>query len=175
MIKFAEWINEDVLKNLFMKFKRLKQVIVHSAKNNINKKVDLQTVYIFIKENINNETHCGNISPYYFRSNIDFFKESRTVNNCLNKKVCIDRKGYVKNCPSMKNNFGHINEITIADVIQSKNFQEMWNIKKDNIAVCKDCEFRYMCLDCRVYISDINNPFSKPQKCTYDPYTTTWC
>jgi SPASM domain peptide maturase of grasp-with-spasm system len=100
--------------------------------------------------------------------------ESRIANNCLNKKVCIDRKGYIKNCLSMKDNYGHIENTLIAEVIQKEDFQKMWQIKKDNIEVCKNCEFRYMCLDCRVYTSDKNNLFSKPQKCTYDPYTTTW-
>lgn len=40
--------------------------------------------------------------------------------------------------------------------------------EKDDIHICKMCEFRYMCFDCRVYITDINDIYSKPLKCKYD-------
>lgn len=38
------------------------------------------------------------------------------------------------------------------------------------IDTCKLCEFRYMCHDCRIYITDKDNIFSKPLKCSYDIY-----
>jgi hypothetical protein len=40
--------------------------------------------------------------------------------------------------------------------------------------VCKDCEFRYICTDCRAYLEDPYNEYSKPLKCGYDPYTGEW-
>jgi hypothetical protein len=45
---------------------------------------------------------------------------------------------------------------------------------KENIALCKDCEFRYMCTDCRAYIKDPNNIYSQPAKCTYNPFIAKW-
>ena len=48
------------------------------------------------------------------------------------------------------------------------------NIKKDQISVCKDCEFRYVCTDCRAYTQNSGDQYSKPLKCNYDPYTATW-
>ena len=42
------------------------------------------------------------------------------------------------------------------------------------IHVCKDCEFRYICTDCRAYIEDPNDILSKPLKCGYNPYTAEW-
>ena len=47
-------------------------------------------------------------------------------------------------------------------------------IQKDQIAVCKDCEFRYICTDCRAYKEDPEDDYSKPLKCGYDPYTGVW-
>jgi len=53
-------------------------------------------------------------------------------------------------------------------------FKDLWSINKDQIEVCKDCEFRYVCTDCRAFITDPDNRYSKPSTCTYDPYTAQW-
>jgi hypothetical protein len=53
-------------------------------------------------------------------------------------------------------------------------FKDAWSINKDEILVCRDCEFRYICSDCRVFIEDPHNIYSKPAKCKYDPYSATW-
>lgn len=44
--------------------------------------------------------------------------------------------------------------------------------KKDNIKVCKDCELRYNCIDCRAGHQVDNG--SKPVGCNYDPYKLIW-
>jgi hypothetical protein len=31
-----------------------------------------------------------------------------------------------------------------------------------------------MCSDCRAYVENPNDLYSKPLKCGYDPYTTKW-
>jgi hypothetical protein len=46
--------------------------------------------------------------------------------------------------------------------------------KKDQIEVCKDCEFRYICTGCRAYLEDPEDIHSKPLKCGYNPYTCEW-
>ena len=56
----------------------------------------------------------------------------------------------------------------------SINKKNTGSINKDLIDVCKDCEFRYICTDCRAYIQDKNNIYSKPAKCNYDPYNAEW-
>lgn len=47
-------------------------------------------------------------------------------------------------------------------------------ITKDKITGCKDCEFRYICTDCRAYIEEPEDIYSKPLKCGYDPNTGEW-
>ena len=44
---------------------------------------------------------------------------------------------------------------------------------KDHINVCKDCEFRYCCHDCRPD-SLSNDVYAKPWYCTYNPYSGEW-
>lgn len=50
------------------------------------------------------------------------------------------------------------------------------NIRKlsnDHIAVCKDCEYRYTCYDCRPNSNNAGK-YDKPWFCSYDPYTGEW-
>lgn len=134
---------------------------------------------IYAKTAIENQKCCGVISPEYFTSNIKLFTESLQHNSCLHKKISIDTDGNIKNCPSMSQNFGNIKEVTLKEALQHKDFKKYWNLTKDKIQVCKDCEFRYICTDCRAYTEHSHTnkkglDTSKPLKCGYDPYTGEW-
>ena len=174
LIAYQEEFSFEAIKDLCTQNKRVKQVVVYSCDFEKVEKIDLQTLVIFTTEIINDEAHCGVISPYYFQTNVDFFRESLSVNNCLNNKISIDKKGFIKNCPSLPTSFGHISTNSLENIITQKEFQKVWTIKKDEINICKDCEFRYICMDCRAYTQDKNSNYAKPLKCKYDPYTATW-
>ena len=55
--------------------------------------------------------------------------------------------------------------------MRTPEFKKVWSVNKDQIKICRDCEFRYMCSDCRAYTEDPKDIYSKPLKCGYDPYT----
>ena len=74
----------------------------------------------------------------------------------------------------MKQSFGNIENTTLKDAIEKPKFKDLWFINKDQIDVCKDCEFRYICPDCRGFIKDSENVYSQPAKCTYNPYICKW-
>lgn len=74
----------------------------------------------------------------------------------------------------MKRSYGHIDDTSLLQVVNQPDFQKLFHIKKEEILVCKDCEFRNICTDCRAYLEDHNNLYSKPLKCGYDPYTGEW-
>jgi len=74
----------------------------------------------------------------------------------------------------MSETYGNIADTSIFTALNNANFKKYWNISKSKISVCKDCEFRYVCTDCRAYLENPNNNFSKPLKCGYDPYTNEW-
>ncbi|MEM9686908.1 MAG: grasp-with-spasm system SPASM domain peptide maturase, partial [Bacteroidota bacterium] len=106
--------------------------------------------------------------------NMKLFTESQRHNSCLNRKISIDSNGNIKNCPSMPQSFGNIKNTTLKAALHHKDFKKYWNLTKDHIAVCKACEFRYICTDCRAYLEKPDDPYSKPLKCGYDPYTNVW-
>lgn len=129
---------------------------------------------MLVKRNMLNEKHCGVINQEYFYSNIKLFSESQHHNTCLNKKISIDKMGNIKNCPSMSESFGNIKDISLEKALHKTGFKKYWDITKDQITVCQDCEFRHICTDCRAYTEEPDNIYSKPLKCGYNPYNNEW-
>lgn len=133
---------------------------------------DHEEIYIiYTSESITSECHCGVVSPWYLLPKTELYMESLFYNNCLNGKVSIDRFGNVKNCPSMKKNYGKFDgRQQLIDIVKRGDFQKVWKIRKDDIHQCRDCELRYMCQDCRAYTTTPEDIYSKPIKCNYNPY-----
>ena len=129
---------------------------------------------IYLRGIYDSSTHCGITTPDYFSINLSSFTESQHHNSCLNRKISIDTEGNIKNCPSMKESYGNVRDTTLREALEKPGFKKYWNITKDQIAVCKDCEFRYICTDCRAYLEDPEDIHSKPLKCGYNPYTCEW-
>jgi SPASM domain peptide maturase of grasp-with-spasm system len=164
------------LSSLFEINKRLTVIIVADAPENryINNSFLGNSQIIYTTKKAYLPTCCGNFSPDLFVTNISFFAESQKHNTCLNKKVAIDVNGQIKNCPSMARNYGSIYTKKLTDIIKDSTFTSLWNINKDQIETCKDCEFRHICMDCRAYLESPNDIHSKPLKCGYNPYTNEW-
>ena len=75
--------------------------------------------------------------------------------------------------------FGNIKNTSLEEALGQPDFKKYWNLTKDHIEVCKDCEFRYICTDCRAYTERTHTrseglDISKPLKCGYNPYTGEW-
>ncbi|KAA3644370.1 MAG: hypothetical protein DWP98_12335 [Bacteroidetes bacterium] len=62
----------------------------------------------------------------------------------------------------------------LTEIISDGEINLGWKISKDRIDVCKNCEFRNICSDCRAFRIDQNDFLSKPLKCGYDPYKAQW-
>lgn len=125
-------------------------------------------------QNIHSHLCCGNINENLFHINIRTFTESKKFNTCLNRKLGIDINGEIKNCPSMQVSYGNIANASIVNTINTAEFKEIWHIDKEDISVCKSCEFRHICTDCRAFIENPIDKYSKPLKCGYDPNACTW-
>lgn len=156
-----------------------KVYIYNSPKNEVfpfNKKHFFDIIYIDF--NVLDFKFCGAVKAEYFNTNMSKILESLNHNSCLHKKISIDKEGYIRNCPSMPRHFGNIKNTTLEEALNHPDFKKYWNVNKDMIAVCKDCEFRHICTDCRAYTErthfDDDIDLSKPLKCGYNPYTNEW-
>ncbi|MEI6950347.1 grasp-with-spasm system SPASM domain peptide maturase [Paraflavisolibacter sp. H34] len=129
----------------------------------------------FITQAIDTHRHCGLMSEKHLNApTVANFFEAQKFNGCLNRKIAVDVFGEIKNCPSMAHSFGNIRDTELRQAVGQEAFRRSWTMAKDSIRTCRDCEFRYACSDCRAYVEDPSDPYSKPLKCGYDPYTATW-
>ena len=177
VIKFQkEWEDVSLLHRFCDKNPRIAMLCIYSApKNEVVRFVSGSMGYIVLnKQAITSQIHCGQIASNDFVVNIKLFTEAQKHNTCLNRKISIDTEGYIRNCPSMKEHYGNIQDTTLKHALEHPDFKKYWFVNKDQIRVCKDCEFRYICTDCRAYIENPEDMYSKPLKCGYNPYTCEW-
>lgn len=169
--------NEDVyeLNRLHEQYPRLRDSVVYAVPNNIAISPTEEVGFLTVTSDmIDGMKSCGKINESLFVLNMLSFTEANSYNSCLNRKISIDINGDIKNCPSMNKSFGNIRDTTLEEAFEESSFKEYWNINKNKIHVCKDCEFRYICTDCRAYIETPEDILSKPLKCGYNPYTSEW-
>jgi SPASM domain peptide maturase of grasp-with-spasm system len=158
--------------NIINTYKRVQNVFIFNSEENKQMQYARVTLKYF-KQNIY-EFHCGLINPNHFSLSLNFFTESQHYNSCLYRKISIDENGNIYNCPYAAKSFGNIKTSNLQNIINKRKFQYLWHITKKNIDVCKDCEFRIICSDCRCYIKDTENIYSQPLFCLYNPYIAKW-
>ena len=163
----------ESLSSIYDNTVQLQSIIIHSAPKDL-KGIEKHEKVLVTDSKIDSTHHCGKVSPDYFSINISTFTESQSYNTCLNRKISVDLKGNIKNCPSTSKVFGNIKSDSLIEIAKDRSFQKLWHISKDQVNVCKSCEFRYVCTDCRAYLENPDDIFSKPLKCGYNPETTEW-
>lgn len=176
---YHDIIDSNFVQELHSETTRIYNLIFYNCKRSPFKvKDEFRFIVNFVKEDIK-MTSCGKVDLKYFNTNLPKVLEAINHNSCLHKKIGIDINGNIKNCPSMPQSFGNIKDTTLEEALAHKDFKKYWNLTKDEIEVCKDCEFRYICTDCRAYTERTHKnkqglDISKPLKCGYNPYTGEW-
>lgn len=175
LMPYVEYIDSEFDSKL-LQFPISKLVLYNSPNELPDKLKDFEKIHniLFYTQTVFSDKSCGSISPGFFTINQENFNESNSFNSCLNRKISIDYNGEIKNCPSMSKSFGHITKISLTEALLQSAFKELWNITKDKIGKCKDCEFRMICTDCRAYLANPTDLYSAPLKCGYDPKTAKW-
>ncbi|MGE8554129.1 MAG: grasp-with-spasm system SPASM domain peptide maturase [Chryseobacterium jejuense] len=172
-------INSDLFDKLNEKVSRISNLIVYCSPSlSFKIKNNLRFTVTFTREDLKISS-CGKVDMKYFNTNLPKVLEAINHNSCLHKKISIDIEGNIKNCPLMQESFGNIQNTSLEEAFAQPGFKKYWDITKDSIEGCKDCEFRHICTDCRAYTershySAENLDLSKPLKCGYNPYTNEW-
>jgi SPASM domain peptide maturase of grasp-with-spasm system len=169
--------------DMIINYPTLTNICVYEAENAEVKpiKLEKETYYplqmgqVHYRKGVLNDSCCGviNFENLSFRDT-NSHNLMRNFNGCLYKKLTIDVNGNIKNCPSIAKSYGHHRNSDIKTVMNTSNFKQLGMIKKDDIKICQDCEFRYNCTDCRAFVTDDADIYSKPLKCGYNPYTNEW-
>jgi len=102
--------------------------------------------------------------------NIGFVKRAAKEHNCFGRRLYIDVDLNIFPCVMERRiSHGNLKEGMLFDIINN----EICTFNKDRIFVCKDCEFRYTCFDCRP--DSLGKRIDeKPWYCTYDPHKGVW-
>ena len=111
------------------------------------------------------------ITPDYFK--FDDLKDRIMYNHnesCFATHLYIGSDLNVYPCPMERRLcHGNLRDGNVGDMLK----EDILNYSKANVDSCKDCEYRYICLDCRPDSlgGGINE---KPWYCTYHPETASW-
>jgi len=109
-------------------------------------------------------------SDFKSKLNVSLVKKLKNGHTCFSNKVYISSDLNVYPCVMERRLcHGNILKNNLIDILDEK----IRCLTKDNINVCKDCEYRYTCFDCRPN-SICNDIYAKPWYCTYDPYSGIW-
>lgn len=105
------------------------------------------------------------------------FIKNYSGNTCWQGKLNITCDGKIGPC-IMGNNYVsteyNIRTHNLTEIIEDYIIPEFWIISKDYIDECRDCEYRYVCSDCRPVCSEKGNIYAKGGICTYNPYLGVW-
>jgi len=148
--------------------KRIKRISIYDNKILIeNSENNIYFETISLENTLNKPTIITKII------NISHYLESLSKNTYFNKKIFIDKQGNIKSAPELNAFSYNIEDIKKPnDVfkILDENFKYYWNISKNKIHVCKDCEFRNVCFDNRIPNKSVDNMFYLEEECSYNPY-----
>ena len=97
---------------------------------------------------------------------------NQQFNPCWGNKLAIDVQGDLKPCLWSTSIIGNINKDDVKNLIFSGKLDYFWELSKDKFEVCKECEFRYLCPDCRVItLKETGSINYKTAYCRYNPST----
>lgn len=115
------------------------------------------------------------VSPRQFHVNIEAFCEAHAFNLFYHKKLIFTNQ----ECSELENHTNpalvrYTDKESITAKLTDVEYLNFCSITKDQINVCKNCEFRYMCCDSRLPIQLENGDWSFKEECAYNPYLCKW-
>jgi radical SAM protein with 4Fe4S-binding SPASM domain len=96
-------------------------------------------------------------------------------NSCWGSVMAITGDGNIRPCIHSQQIIGHIGqELKDIDGLIKK-MNPYWTLTKDKVERCHDCEFRYVCFDCReMAIRESGKMDGANPLCRYNPHTGEW-
>ena len=103
------------------------------------------------------------------------FYDALESHNCLKGKVAVSPDGFLLPCPAMEEQpLGDLRGETVQSCFAEHRLDPYWQLTKDRIVPCGDCEFRYACLDCRALHFRSTGDLHGSTYCLYNPATGEW-
>lgn len=114
-------------------------------------------------------------TPNFFVS-AEAYERNRRWNSCWSGKAAVTSTGDVLPCVFSRDQVaGNVKKESLSEIVQCKKMLSFWSLTKDQIEICRDCEYRYICEDCRpLAYGSTGNLYAKSPRCTYNPHTGEW-
>ncbi|MCZ6689895.1 MAG: PqqD family peptide modification chaperone [Planctomycetota bacterium] len=102
--------------------------------------------------------------------------EKLSFNSCWSGKIAVESRGKVIPCIFSRDKVaGDLSRQSLREVVTGTSMQFFWDFTLDKVEICRDCEFRFACRDCRAIAHTTHGSiYKKSPRCTYDPYTGEW-
>jgi radical SAM protein with 4Fe4S-binding SPASM domain len=110
-----------------------------------------------------------------FPVNKENFRKYMRWNSCWMGKAAITSTGDVLPCVFARDQkAGNIHEKSLEEIIE-EGLMDYWQMTRDEIEVCSDCEYRYLCQDCRPWAYGFTGSLNaKSPRCLYNPHKGEW-
>lgn len=151
-------------------------VLLENIENEIIKE-DLQNLYPninFIDFNVFNKLDSDYHIPNFL---IDYLYYQYAIqhNGVYYRSLFFINENTFQFSPEKNNEFSTKQlEIDFLHRAESKELTTLWHVNKDKVEVCKECEFRYMCVDYRQPVQRKDKTWYYASECIYNPYISKW-
>jgi len=103
------------------------------------------------------------------------YRFNRRYNSCWGYKIAITADENIRPCIHSRIIIATLNEIHTDPEEVLERMQQYWKLTKDKVRICKDCELRHICFDCREIAYRQNGELSDSNPlCVYNPYKGAW-
>jgi len=110
-----------------------------------------------------------------FSASREAYEHNLQWNPCWAGKLTITNTGDVIPCIMGRTEVvGNIKLQSLREILESPRLSSLWGLTKDQIDVCRDCEYRYVCGDCRPLAIAKGDLHGSMPRCTYDPAKGQW-
>lgn len=120
-------------------------------------------------------THSLRTRPN-FVTGLVVYSRAKVANSCWSGRMAITPSGDVIPCTFARNHVvGNIIQQPLGEIVEGESIRCLWATTLDSVEVCRDCEYRYACKDCRPLAeASSGNLFAKNPRCLYNPYEGVW-
>lgn len=155
--------NLEVIKHNEKEISNVKNFIVTlGIKSPINLSIVLSKNKNIASKCINNIFYKSLIAP----PNREMYFLNKESHPCWAGAVAITSDGNIIPCPMAQNEIiGNIFNNNLKNIVANKKMEKWWMCSKDKISLCKDCELRYACFDCRPAQSSDGTLYGAPIWC----------
>jgi radical SAM protein with 4Fe4S-binding SPASM domain len=104
---------------------------------------------------------------------LQFFELCQEYHPCLGGILTASSCGNVYVCRIMREqSLGNVVDTNLSEILRNRKEEigKFWNLTRDKITPCRNCEYRYSCMDCRAIEEDVHYT----NLCGYDPHTGKW-